>query len=187
MEEALEKIRDFADKAHGSQLRKYTPERYIVHPVRVMEICLSYTKNVSVLAAALLHDVLEDTSVKEEEMLSFLAGILGHDEGVKTVKLVVELTDIYTKQNYPKWNRKKRKSKESQRIEASSAEAQTIKYADIIDNCKEIVEYDPEFAWVFIKECKGLLMKMLKGDADLYKLAVSTVKDCIARLESQDR
>ena len=184
MEDALEKIREFADKAHGSQLRKYTPERYIVHPVRVMEMCRSYTQNVSILAAALLHDVLEDTSVKEEEMLSFLAGILEHNEAVKTVKLVVELTDIYTKQNYPKWNRKKRKLKESQRIEATSGEAQTIKYADIIDNCKEIVEHDPEFAWVFIKECKRLLMKMPKGDSVLYKIAVNTVDDCIARLKS---
>lgn len=57
MEEVLEQIRDFADKAHGEQMRKYTPERYIVHPVRVMKICREYTDDITVLAAALLHDV----------------------------------------------------------------------------------------------------------------------------------
>ncbi|WP_297333190.1 hypothetical protein [Flavobacterium sp.] len=36
-EEILHRIREYADDAHGSQMRKYTPERYIVHPVRVME------------------------------------------------------------------------------------------------------------------------------------------------------
>ncbi|MGN6567929.1 MAG: hypothetical protein ACTHJ0_08255 [Flavipsychrobacter sp.] len=35
----LEEVIAFADKAHGSQMRKYTPERYIVHPIRVMELC----------------------------------------------------------------------------------------------------------------------------------------------------
>ena len=60
--EDLEKIRHFADQAHGGQLRKYTPERYIVHPVRVMETLKKYTDDLTVLAAALLHDVLEDTT-----------------------------------------------------------------------------------------------------------------------------
>jgi (p)ppGpp synthase/HD superfamily hydrolase len=60
-EKILAAITDFADIAHGSQMRKYTPERYIVHPARVMRLCQEYTDDVTVLAAALLHDVLEDT------------------------------------------------------------------------------------------------------------------------------
>ena len=51
MNEILAAIRKFADEAHGEQKRKYTPERYIVHPVRVMELventqlnCLSWVQ-----------------------------------------------------------------------------------------------------------------------------------------------
>jgi len=63
MDKVLEQVKDFADKAHGDQLRKYTPDRYIVHPMRVMLICQEYTDDSQILAAALLHDVLEDTPV----------------------------------------------------------------------------------------------------------------------------
>lgn len=51
MEELLQKVKDFADNAHGEQRRKYTPEKYIVHPVRVMEICKRFTNDIPVLAA----------------------------------------------------------------------------------------------------------------------------------------
>jgi (p)ppGpp synthase/HD superfamily hydrolase len=60
-EKILQEIIQFADLAHGKQVRRYTSERYIVHPVRVMETCRQYTNDISVLAAAILHDVLEDT------------------------------------------------------------------------------------------------------------------------------
>ncbi|MGN6617321.1 MAG: HD domain-containing protein [Ilyomonas sp.] len=61
MNQVIEKVQDFAGKAHAGQKRKYTPEPYIVHPVRVMQICKEYTSSILVLCAALLHDVLEDT------------------------------------------------------------------------------------------------------------------------------
>ncbi len=66
MDKVLEKVKEFADNAHGDQMRKYTPDRYIVHPIRVMEICREYDSRLPVLAAALLHDVLEDTKVTEQ-------------------------------------------------------------------------------------------------------------------------
>lgn len=41
--EIINKIIEFADKAHGDQTRKYTADKYIVHPIRVMETCKQYT------------------------------------------------------------------------------------------------------------------------------------------------
>lgn len=57
MEAILEQIKAYADTAHGEQLRKYSPDRYIVHPVRVMETCKQYTNSLPVLAAALLQSI----------------------------------------------------------------------------------------------------------------------------------
>ena len=182
MEEALAAIRDFADDAHGEQRRKYTPERYIVHPVRVMEICCKYNDRLPVLAAALLHDVLEDTPVTVEKLRSFLTTVVNEDEAAETLKLVVELTDVYTKEAHPRWNRKKRKVKEAERIENTTADSQTIKYADIIDNCREIAVKDPDFANVFLRECKSLLKVMPKGNPALYEEAKRTVADCLRQV-----
>ena len=187
MDTVLEQIKEFADKAHGDQKRKYTPERYIVHPIRVMEWCQRYTTSIPILAAALLHDVLEDTPVSKKELQDFLLSVLNEKEAQQTTQLVVELTDVYIKTNYPRWNRKKRKAKEAARIEQTSADAQTVKYADIIDNCREIVTHDPEFAVVFLRECKLLLQKMPKGDAALYKEATNMVEDSLQQIPRKYR
>lgn len=183
MEAALEKIRDYADRAHGKQQRKYTPERYIVHPVRVMEMCRQHTDKRPVLAAALLHDVLEDTPVTREKLLSFLHTVMNEEEAGETLRLVVELTDVFTKAAYPAWNRRKRKEKEVARMEKISADAQTVKYADILDNCNEIVEHDPQFAPRFLKECKLLLQAMPAGDAELYQRSKDAVQEALAQLK----
>ena len=179
MEAALETVRAFADGAHGEQQRKYTPERYIVHPVRVMEICRQHTARLPVLAAALLHDVLEDTPVTKENLGRFLSTVMREEDASETLRLVVELTDVYTKQRHPRLNRKKRKAKEASRIEKTSADSQTVKYADMIDNCREIVAHDRDFARVFLRECKALLTMMPKGDAALRVEAVETVDRCL--------
>ena len=50
----------YAAKAHAGQLRKGTRLPYIVHPMEVAAICASFTDDVEVLAAAALHDVVED-------------------------------------------------------------------------------------------------------------------------------
>src|SRR6266480_500251 len=99
MQSPIEKIKLFADQAHGEQLRKYTPERYIVHPIRVMKTCEQYTSDITILAAALLHDVLEDTDVSADEMLSFLETVVTAAQANGIVELVQELTDVYTKKN----------------------------------------------------------------------------------------
>lgn len=176
MEEVLQSVRDFADRAHGGQMRKYTPDRYIVHPVRVMEICRVYNDSMPVLCAALLHDVLEDTPVTNEELEDFLTTMMSTMAAQQTTALVVELTDVYTKKNFPKWNRKKRRAAEEERMSQTSAEAQTIKYADIMDNCKEIVEHDPDFARVFLRECRNLLQMMTQGHPELYRQAKQAVQ-----------
>lgn len=180
----LEQIKDFADSAHGEQMRKYTPERYIVHPARIMNICKEYTNDITILAAALLHDVLEDTPVTKEEIKDFLLELMNATQAERTVKLVEELTDVYVKRNYPQWNRKKRKAKEANRLEKTSADSQTIKYADIIDNCKEIVnQQTDDFGEKFLLECKNLLARINKGNTSLYQRAVETVDKGIEQLK----
>ena len=181
MDPVLLKVKEFADKAHGEQRRKYSPERYIVHPERVMQMCSQYTDKLPVLAAALLHDVLEDTPVTQRQIHEFLLTIMTQADVKETLNLVIALTDVFTKAAHPRWNRKKRKAKEAERIQKTSADSQTIKYADIIDNCREIVEHDPDFAKTFLRECRALLKVMPNGNRTLYNEAVETVNRCLQK------
>ena len=112
---------------------------------------------------------------------------MSEKDAAQTTHLVAELTDVYTKSTYPRWNRRKRKAKEAERIEKTSADSQTIKYADIIDNCKEIATEDPDFAGVFLRECKMLLKKISKGNTDLYKEAIVTVEECLGKVPEKER
>jgi guanosine-3',5'-bis(diphosphate) 3'-pyrophosphohydrolase len=173
--EIVEKVKMFADQAHGEQMRKYSNERYIVHPIRVMELVREYSQAVPLLSAALLHDVLEDTDVTEDALKEFLIGVMDEETASKTFGLVKELTDVYIKTNFPKLNRRTRRTLEAERLGETTSDAQTIKYADVIDNVKDIVGQDTDFALVYIRESKHLLSYLNKGDLKLRKRAVDVV------------
>ncbi len=183
METVLQEIITFADQAHGEQKRKYTPERYIVHPVRVMEVCKRITNDICILAAALLHDVLEDTTIQKNELEGFLKKIMSPSQAMRTMQLVVDLTDVFVKKDFPQLNRRARKAREISRLEKTSPDSQTIKYADIIDNTTEIVKHDPDFARIFLYECRAILLKINKGNQELYTEALRVVAKEITALK----
>ncbi|MBO0223062.1 HD domain-containing protein, partial [Vibrio parahaemolyticus] len=58
---------EFAFAAHQGQLRK-SGEPYIVHPVAVAEILAELGLDAGTLMAGLLHDTVEDTEVKPEDI-----------------------------------------------------------------------------------------------------------------------
>lgn len=173
----LELIRDFAAVAHEGQQRRYSPDPYIIHPEKVMRTCAQVTSEECILYAALLHDVIEDTVVTKEQLQTFLYSNVDPGTADCTLQVVIELTDVYTKENYPQWNRHKRKEKEAERLGKVSGMAQTIKCADIIDNCQDITEHDPDFAPKYLKECSEILDKMKEADPKLYKVAREVIKE----------
>jgi len=183
MEETLKKITEFAREAHGDQRRKFAPEPYIVHPIRVMELCRQHTNDIAVLAAALLHDVLEDTSVTADQMEDFLVTVLNEKQAKQTGQLVIELTDVYIKKNFPEWNRRKRRAKETERLSKASGHAQTVKYADIIDNSRDIVNAESDFARKYLEECLAIVKAMKQGNKDLYEKALATVEECLEKVK----
>ncbi|BDF05135.1 RelA/SpoT family protein [[Clostridium] hylemonae] len=63
----IEKAYETARKAHGDQCRK-SGEPYIVHPLWVAIILANLEMDKETIAAGMLHDVVEDTSVSEEEI-----------------------------------------------------------------------------------------------------------------------
>ena len=183
MHEILEKVYEFAARSHGEQRRKFVDELYIHHPVRVMELSQEYNKTIPVAAAALLHAVLEDTEVTADQLRDFLNEVMSLPDARHTMMLVRDLTDIYTKDGYPSWNRRRRKKQEAERLSKTHPDSQTIKYADIIDNSNDIAGSGDDFALKFLEECRELLKKIRSGNQELYTRAVSAVDAALRKLE----
>ena len=160
----LDEVLKFATKAHGNQKRKYTGEPYIVHPIAVSEIVQTVPHTDEMVAAALLHDVVEDTPVTIQEIETKF--------GSKVAELVGWLTDISRPED---GNRKTRKALDRDHSASAPAEAQTIKLADLIDNTKSIERYDPGFYQVYRQEKIALLDVLTKGDIALRKIAQQQV------------
>ena len=63
----VERAFERADSAHAGQLRK-SGDPYITHPVAVAEILVEFGLDAPTLAAALLHDCVEDTNYSLDEL-----------------------------------------------------------------------------------------------------------------------
>ena len=152
----------FALAAHAAvgQKRKYTGEDYIHHPVQVANIIYSRGYSDEMLAAAYLHDVVEDTHVPIE--------LIEGEFGKCVATLVAGLTDVSKPED---GNRAVRKEIDRQHTAKQSPACKTIKLADLISNSRSILQHDKEFAKVYLKE-KQLLLEVLKeGDVDLWDTA----------------
>lgn len=64
----LEQAIIFAVQAHSGACRKWSQEPYILHPLEAAAIAATMTDDPEVLAAAVLHDVVEDTPHTLEEI-----------------------------------------------------------------------------------------------------------------------
>lgn len=163
-----EKALWFASNAHAHQLRKYTNEDYIVHPIAVADIVRRVRHTPDMIAAALLHDVVEDCGVALKTVTEVFGPIVA--------LLVSQLTDVSRPSD---GNRQKRK--EIDRLHTADAfpEAKTIKLADLIDNTKSIAAYDPDFALVYLREKRELLEILKDGDPVLWRFAKKQCNDAI--------
>jgi (p)ppGpp synthase/HD superfamily hydrolase len=160
----VEKALEFATIAHEGQVRKYTGEPYINHPIEVAKIVYSVLHTKAMLCAALLHDVIEDCSVTYDEVVEQF--------GEEVALLVNWLSDRSKPED---GNRAYRKEIDRIWISVADPQAKTIKLADLISNSRSILQHDKEFAKVYIKEKELLLEVLTEGDATLYAQAMDIV------------
>ena len=158
----------FATAAHAAvgQKRKYDGEDYIVHPIRVADIVRTYGGSYDQIAAAYLHDVVEDTQVDIDTIRDMF--------GDTIAELVSDLTDVSCSYD---GNRATRKSIDMEHTLSGSVDAQFVKLADILDNSQDIRQADPSFWKVYQKE----MLELLEGMTDctmfpLYAKALDSVK-----------
>jgi (p)ppGpp synthase/HD superfamily hydrolase len=158
----VERARIFATAAHAAvgQTRKYTGEPYVVHPIHVMSIVKTVPHTDAMLAAALLHDTVEDTGVTIE--------LIESEFGTMVAELVDWLTDVSKPTD---GNRAVRKALDRDHITVAPAAAKTVKLADLISNTSSIVKHDLNFAETYLEEKTLLLEVLTGGDTNLWQQA----------------
>lgn len=151
----------FATKAHEGQVRKYTGEEYITHPVAVADMvehyldskeCYTEEQILTAIQIAILHDTVEDCDVTIEE----IEELFGAD--------VAQGVWFLTKTPAFVGNRAQRKALCEARLAQAPEIVKIIKTCDMHHNSKSIEEHDAKFWKLFKTETKALLTAMNTTD-----------------------
>ena len=126
----LDKAIIYATEAHSGALRKSSTTPYIVHPIEVASIAARMTDDLEVIAAAVLHDVIEDTPTTVEQLKA--------EFGNKIAKLVGSDSED-KREDRPAaetWEIRKRETMDA--IPKASKDEQIIILADKLSNLRSI-------------------------------------------------
>ena len=116
---------EFAAKAHEGQFRKGTRRPYIVHPREVSAIVSTMTDDEEIIAAAVLHDTIEDCAGVTREMLERQFG-----------PRVAEMVAQESEDKSLTWE--ERKGETIRRLRTAPREVQMIGLADKLSNMRDI-------------------------------------------------
>lgn len=154
--ESILKAIQYANNHHGNQVRKYSGLPYITHPLNVaitVQGCFStkiLEKN-KLIEIALLHDIVEKTTVYISEIYKIFGKIVGNgltlltdkSKSTKEKHLINILKDK---------NRQKRTSEYNKQIYIAPLFIKFIKASDILDNIIDINLFEKDFSKIYIKE-----------------------------------
>ena len=146
----------YATAKHAGQKRKYNGKPYISHLIRVAGRVATHKRSTEIMvAAAYLHDVVEDCGVDISEIYSLF--------GEHIAAIVGELTT----DDQIEGNRAERKKAVREKIKKISWEAKLIKLVDRIDNLNEL-DWADKFSEIYARESLLLLDEALIGtDSEL--------------------
>ena len=171
---------DWVKKQHEGQLIRRTDEPYLNHLTAVADLADVIPLGYEI---GLCHDLFENTAVKETVLLSVLA-VFGYEVNEATFinNRVSELTNVFTKKNYPDLDKKTRKRNEADRLAKISSAAQTVKYADLMYNMDWMLNYDKKHAKNYLYMKRSLLLKMNDGDRILLSQVIKKTDAGMASL-----
>lgn len=152
----------FAAQSHSGQHRKDGKTPYINHPLEVMNLVVEHVDKCDeeILAAAALHDVVEDTLVTEIEIAEMF--------GKRVAKLVAELTDDKM------LSKEERKRTQLDGVHLLSEEGKLLRLCDKICNVYDIL-YAPPGEWTikrrmdYLEWAKAVVDKIRGTHSELEK------------------
>ena len=126
----LDKAIIFAVKAHAGTERRGKGFPYIVHPMEAMEIVATMTSDQELLAAAALHDVVEDTPVGIDE--------IRENFGDRIADLVHAESDVFMEGVSEEDSWHARKQAAIDRLAAAPHDAKMVALGDKLSNMRAI-------------------------------------------------
>lgn len=164
----------FAVRKHKGQLRGDGKTPYIAHPLKVAHILRQHA-NVNdphVLAAAVLHDTLEDTDTSYDELRSLF--------GAEVADVVLEVTNDNT---LPK---PQQKQAQIDKAPTLSARASQVKIADKIANLADIIQappaWSPERKRAYYEHARAVVDNMREPHPLLRELFEMVYREGLARI-----
>ena len=126
----VEKAIIFATNAHAGTKRKGKERAYILRPVEVMTIVASLTEDEEVLAAAVLHDTVEDTETTREDVL--------REFGERVAALVASESENKREDQPAENTWKIRKSETIEHLRHADRDTKLICLGDKLSNIREM-------------------------------------------------
>lgn len=152
----------FARERHAGQVRKDGRSPYVVHPTRVGEILRTHgVRDEELLAAAVLHDTVEDTATSLDEIRARFG-----DRVARIVDAVTRRPD-QTRRDF------------TAQMETAPAEAVLVKLADRLDNLDDWQGMDPSYLPTYALEAVDIVRAAL-GNPRLTELPDAQLKAVLA-------
>ena len=128
--ELLDRAILFAVRAHAGTERRGKGFPYIVHPMEAMEIVATMTPDQELLAAAALHDTVEDTDVTVDQIRA--------EFGDRIANLVAAESDVFTEgvSEEDSWHARKQAAIE--RLAKAPHDAKIVALGDKLSNMRAI-------------------------------------------------
>ena len=128
--ELLDRAIVFAVRAHAGTERRCKGFPYIVHPLEAVGIVATMTSDQELLAAAALHDVVEDTDIMLEQIRDEFGERIAALVAAETDELYPEVHDVES------W--RKRKQAAIDRLASASLDAKMVALGDKLSNMRAI-------------------------------------------------
>ena len=128
--ELLDRAMIFAVHAHAGTERRGKGYPYIVHPMEAVEIVATMTADQELLAAAALHDTVEDTEVTVEQLKA--------EFGERIASLVADESDVMPEGVSEEASWHQRKQAAIDRLSKASHDAKIVALGDKLSNMRAI-------------------------------------------------
>lgn len=128
--ELLDRAIVFAVRAHAGTERRSKGFPYIVHPLEAVGIVATMTSDQELLAAAALHDVVEDTDITLKQIRDEFGELIAALVAAETDELYPEVHDVES------W--RKRKQAAIDRLASASLDAKMVALGDKLSNMRAI-------------------------------------------------
>lgn len=168
-EELIARAKEIAVRQHECQYRKYTGEPYITHPAAVAQIVQTLPHTPEMVAAAWLHDVVEDTDMGLP-MVEYIFG-------PKVAAIVGGLT---------KQGKKQPIAIQAVWLSKEHRDIKTIKLADIYHNISNLVDVAPrDYALKYLTEKQQLIAHMWDNEQPLWPVIMKHIIKCYEVLQEE--